>query len=265
MFFWPIITVRVGYAMLELSEIQYMAGEKTVLQNVSAAFPAGQVTGIVGPNGAGKTSLLRVAAGLAAPNGGVVSAKGAFDAAAWRAKNIAYMPQFQSVAWPLLVHEIIALGLLPLNLSAMQSAARIEGALARCGVSRFAERRIDSMSGGEQARVFLARLLATGADILLLDEPVQSLDPAGALAVMALLRAEAASGKAVVVVLHELNLAQQFCDRLVVMQNGTVALAGDAQHVLSPAQLRPIFGVEFTKIAGGHLVPHLIDPPNSTL
>ena len=251
--------------MLELAEIQYMAGEKTVLQNVSAAFSAGQVTGIVGPNGAGKTSLLRVAAGLAAPNGGAVSAKGAFDDAAWRAKNIAYMPQFQSVAWPLLVHEIIALGLLPLNLSAAQSAARIEDALARCGATGFAERRIDSLSGGEQARVFLARLLATGSDVLLLDEPVQSLDPAGALAVMALLRAEATSGKAVVVVLHELNLAQQFCDRLVVMQNGTVALAGDAQHVLSPAQLRPIFGVEFTQIAGGHLVPHPIDPPSGTL
>jgi iron complex transport system ATP-binding protein len=122
----------------------------------------------------------------------------------------------------------------------------------------FQDRRIDSLSGGEQARVFLARLLATQAQILLLDEPVQSLDPAGALAVMALLQAEAAAGKAVAVVLHELNLAQKFCDRLVVMQNGTVALAGRAQHVLSPAQLRPIFGVEFKQLAGGHLVPRSV-------
>lgn len=245
--------------MLELAHIQVMVGEKTVLQNVSADFPAGQVTGIIGPNGAGKTSLLRVAAGLAAPDGGVVTAKGDFYNPHWRAKNIAYMPQFQSVAWPLLAREIVGLGLLPQHLGVAQSAARSDAALARCGAANFADRRIDTLSGGEQARVFLARLLATGTEILLLDEPVQSLDPAGALAVMALLRAEAATGKAVVVVLHELNLAQQFCDRLVVMQNGTVALAGDAQHVLSPAQLRPIFGVEFEQLAGGHLVPHRID------
>ena len=89
---------------------------------------------------------------------------------------------------------------------------------------------------------------------MLLDEPVQSLDAAGALSIMQLLRAEAAAGKAVIVVMHELNLAQQFCDTLVVMQNGTVVLSGDAQHVLSPARLRPIFGVEFNQLAGGHLV-----------
>ena len=249
---WPI-------AMLELAHIQYMVGEKAVLQNVSVGFPAGQMTGIVGPNGAGKTSLLRVAAGLVAPSGGTIKAAGDFGDTAWRAKNIAYMPQFQSVAWPLLVREIIGLGLLPLHLSAAQSGARIDAALARCGVTDFADRRIDSLSGGEQARVFLARLLATGADVLLLDEPVQSLDPAGALAVMALLRTEAQSGKAVVVVLHELNLAQQFCDKLVVMHSGTAALVGDAQHVLSPAQLRPIFGVEFEQLAGGHLVAQPID------
>lgn len=242
--------------MLELTEIQYMAGEKTVLQNVTAGFPAGQVTGIVGPNGAGKSSLLRIASGLVAASGGDIAAAGAFADTAWRARNIAYMPQFQTVAWPLRAREIVGLGLLPLHLSAAQSAARIDAALARCGVSGFADRRIDTLSGGEQARVFLARLLATGATIMLLDEPVQSLDPAGALAVMALLRAEAAQGKAVAVVLHELNLAQQFCDKLVVMKNGTVALAGDAQHVLSPARLRPIFGVEFEQLAGRHLVPH---------
>lgn len=240
--------------MLELTNIQFMAGQKAVLQNVSAAFPAGQVTGIVGPNGAGKTSLLRVAGGLIAPIGGALQAEGDFTSSDWRAQNIAYMPQFQSVAWPLLVREVVALGLLPLRLGTAEAAQRVEAALARCGMGDFQDRRIDSLSGGEQARVFLARLLATQAQILLLDEPVQSLDPAGALAVMALLQAEAAAGKAVVVVLHELNLAQQFCDRLVVMQNGTVALSGRAQHVLSPARLRPIFGVEFKQLAGGHLV-----------
>ncbi|MAI51280.1 MAG: heme ABC transporter ATP-binding protein, partial [Rhodobiaceae bacterium] len=91
--------------MLELTEIQYMAGEKTVLQNVTAGFPAGQVTGIVGPNGAGKSSLLRIASGLVAASGGDIAAAGAFADTAWRARNIAYMPQFQTVAWPLRARE----------------------------------------------------------------------------------------------------------------------------------------------------------------
>ena len=240
--------------MLELSHIQYMVGDKRVLQNVSARFPVGHITGIVGPNGAGKTSLLRVAAGLAHAAGGTVTAQGEFADADWRAKNIAYMPQFQSVAWPLSVRDVVALGLLPLNLGPAESEKRVDAALERCGMARFATRRIDTLSGGEKARVYLARLLATGAPIMLLDEPVQSLDAAGALAVMRLLEAEAAAGKAVIVVMHELNLAQQFCDALVVMQNGTVALEGDAQHILSPDRLRPIFGVEFKQLAGGHLV-----------
>lgn len=240
--------------MLELSHIQYMVGEKRVLQNVSARFPAGRITGIVGPNGAGKTSLLRVAAGLAHAVEGTVTALGEYADAGWRAKNIAYMPQFQSVAWPLSAREVVALGLLPLNLVPAESEKRVDAALERCGMALFAERRIDTLSGGEKARVYLARLLATGAPIMFLDEPVQSLDAAGALAVMRLLETEAAAGKAVIVVMHELNLAQQFCDALVVMQNGSVALEGDAQHILSPDRLRPIFGVEFKQLAGGHLV-----------
>ena len=240
--------------MLCLTDIQLMVGEKRVLQNVSAHFPAGQVTGIIGPNGAGKTSLLRVAAGLAQVEAGSVITQGDFLDANWRAKNIGYMPQFQSVAWPLAVRDVVALGLLPLNLGLAESEKRVDAALQRCGMGRFSARRIDTLSGGEKARVYLARLLATDAPIMLLDEPVQSLDAAGALTIMNLLRTEAAEGKAVIVVIHELNLAQQFCDGLVVMQNGTVVLEGDTRHVLSPARLRPIFGVEFKQFTGGHLV-----------
>ena len=244
----------IGHIMLCLADIQLMVGEKRVLQNVSAHFPAGQVTGIIGPNGAGKTSLLRVAAGLAQVEAGSVITRGDFSDAHWRAKNIGYMPQFQSVAWPLAVRDVVALGLLPLNLGLAEIEKRVDAALERCGMARFATRRIDTLSGGEKARVYLARLLATGAPIMLLDEPVQSLDAAGALSIMQLLRAEAQAGKAVIVVMHELNLAQQFCEALVVMQNGTVALEGHAQHILSPDRLRPIFGVEFKQLAGGHLV-----------
>lgn len=245
--------------MLELAHVQYMVGEKTVLQNVSAAFPAGQVTGIVGPNGAGKSSLLRVAAGLARLNGGTVSAQGGFDNFAdidWRAKNIAYMPQFQSAAWPLPARDVVALGLLPFGLSGAAAAAKAEAALVQCGAEKFADRMINTLSGGEQARVYLARLLVGKAATLLLDEPTQSLDAAGALAVMQILQAEAAKGAAIGVVVHDLNLARRFCDHVVVLQNGHIAADGTPHDVLSPSELRPIFGVEF-KAAGkdGFLIP----------
>ncbi len=250
--------------MLELAEVQYMVGEKTVLQNVSTFFPSGQVTGIVGPNGAGKSSLMRVAAGLAELTGGMVKAQAEagnrFSDPDWRAKNIAYMPQFQTTAWPLTAREVVMLGLLPFGLGLMSNSAEAEdktdAALARCGAEKFAGRTIDTLSGGEQARVYLARLLVGGAANLLLDEPTQSLDAAGALAVMQLLKTEAEAGAAVGVVVHDLNLARRFCDHVVVLENGHVAADGAPRDVLSPDVLQPIFGVEF-KAAGkdGFLIP----------
>lgn len=242
--------------MLDLAHIQFMVGENTVLQNVSAAFASGQLTAIVGPNGAGKTSLLRVAAGLAAVSGGTISASGAFEDDGWRSQNIAYMPQFQSVAWPLTAREIVRLGLLPFAVSEAEAHEKTEAALARCGVQKFADRSIDSLSGGEQARVYLARLLVGGAKALLLDEPTQSLDAAGALSVLNLLRAEADNGVAIGLVLHDLNLARRFCDHVVVLQNGHVAASGAPQDVLSPDVVRPIFGVTFSASGkNGYLIP----------
>ena len=230
--------------MLELSHINYHAGGRDILRDVSCRFESGKITALIGPNGAGKTSLLRLAAGLVSPVSGAVKADGDFADAQWRARHIAYLPQFQNVAWPLACRDVVALGLA----AQAADAAKVDAALKLCEADMFAERPIDTLSGGEAARVHLARLMVANAPLLLLDEPVQSLDAAGAQTVMRLLRAAANAGKAVALVVHDLNLARDYCDHIVLMQDGQAVAQGTPSEVFTPDRLTPIFGVEFTQI-----------------
>ena len=233
--------------MLELAHVSYQPAEKPIVNKASVRFEAGQITGLIGPNGAGKTTLLKLAAGLLAPQQGEVTLAGAdFADPQVRAQHIAYMPQFQSVAWPLSCRDVVGLGLMPFGPVVPE---KIDAALAQCGAAAFAARSIDTLSGGERARVHMARLLVGGAPILLLDEPVQSLDAAGALAVMAVLRKAADDGYCVVLVLHDLHLAAQFCDALVLMNEGQISAQGAPSEVLSPDRLAPIFKVEFDAVS----------------
>lgn len=233
--------------MLELAHISQAFGAKSVLRDVSCRFEAGKISALIGPNGAGKTSLLRIAAGLETPDAGTVRLDGTnFADAQARARKLAYLPQFQNIAWPLLCRDVVALGLLPFG---VKDEGQVEAALGLCGVAHFAERPIDTLSGGEAARVHVARLLVGDAPLLLLDEPMQSLDAAGAQAVMRLLRQAANDGKAVGLVLHDLNLAQHFCDEVVLMDAGAIIGQGAPHALFTPATLAPIFGIEFTRAA----------------
>lgn len=242
--------------MLEMQEISLTLGGQPVLADISAELHAGTLTALVGPNGAGKSSLLKVAAGLVAPDTGSVALAGRnFADVRQRARAIAYMPQFQRVAWPLACRDVVALGLLPLGL---RDDALVMAALNKCRAAQFADRPIDTLSGGEQARVYLARLMVAQAPVMLLDEPVQSLDAAGALAVMHVLRGAANDGAAVGLVVHDLNLAAKFCDRVLLLDRGRLAAAGTAREVLSPELLQPIFKVEFDAVSspeGQYLLP----------
>ena len=235
--------------MLEIKRASHAFGDKPVLRDVTCRFAAGRLTGIIGPNGAGKTSLLRVAAGLLAVDAGAVTLEGVdFADPQVRAKALAYLPQFHNSAWPLACRDVVALGLLPYGDNLSDADARIDEALARCGATSFAARSITTLSGGERARVHVARLLVGAAQLLLLDEPVQSLDAAGAMAVMDVLRDAASGGQAVVSVLHDLTLAAQYCDHIIVMHEGRIAAEGEPHEVLLPQRLEPIFGVRFDAI-----------------
>ena len=227
-----------------------------VLDGIDLAFDAGQVTAIVGPNGAGKTTLLRHLAGLDTPAAGQVQLRGqplASLGPAIRAWSIAYLPQAASAYWPLRARDLVALGRLPhgANLSRplrTQDVEAIQRALERVDGVGLADRPIDTMSQGERARMMMARALATEAAVFLADEPVASLDPAYALEAMSILRAEAARGACVIVVLHDLGLAARFADRIVVLANHKVVADGPPAVALAAGVIEAAYGVTFRHV-----------------
>jgi iron complex transport system ATP-binding protein len=227
-----------------------------VLDGIDLAFESGQVTAIVGPNGAGKTTLLRHLAGLDAPTAGRVELRGqplASLAPALRASSIAYLPQAASAYWPLRARDLVALGRLPhgADLSRplrIQDADAVQRALERVDGVGLADRPIDTMSQGERARMMMARALATEASVFLADEPVASLDPAYALEAMSILRAEAARGACVIVVLHDLGLAARVADRIVVLANHKVAADGPPGVALAAGVIDSAYGVIFRHV-----------------
>lgn len=229
--------------MIAADGLAVARGGVRVLDGVSVAFEAGVLTALAGPNGAGKTTLLACLAGLVTPDAGSVTLRGRPLAAltrAERARRIAWLEQGARAAWGLTVREVAALGRLP---HGDQGESEVAAALASCGLAELAERRIDTLSGGEARRAMLARVLATGAEVLLLDEPAADLDPAHGFALMRLLRAEAAAGRAVVAVLHDLALACRFADRIVLLAAGRVAADGPPAAVMTQGSAGRVFGV----------------------
>ena len=236
-------------------------GGRRVLDGVSLDFGAGGLVGVIGPNGAGKSSLLRAMLGLVAPEQGRVTIDGVALSQVPRktlARRIAYLAQGQAIHWPLSVERLVSLGRLP-HLAPMSrvspvEAAAIERAMERADVSRFRDRIVTELSGGERARVLLARALAVEADALLVDEPLAALDPGHQIDVMALLRREAEDGRLVVVVLHDLTIAARHCDRLVLLDAGRVVADGAPGAVLTPDRLAQVYGIA-ARIEDGLILP----------
>jgi iron complex transport system ATP-binding protein len=210
-------------------------GGSEVLCGVTFAPAGGAVTALCGPNGAGKSTLLRALAGLL-PGGQP------------KPRDVAYLPQGARCAWGLTVRQVAALGRIP---HGDTNDAAVERALVACGVAALAERRVDQISGGQARRAMLARVLSSEPRVLLLDEPVADLDPAACHDVMRLLRVFAGGGGTVVVVLHALELAVCYADRLVVLQQGRVLADG------VPADVLPAAAAAFGMVLQSGAVPLL--------
>lgn len=242
---------------IRLENVRISLGGREVIRDASAAFTPATLTAIVGPNGAGKSTLARAMLALV-PHEGHVRIDGEDVAGMPRARlaqRVAYLPQGQTLHWPLSVERLVGLGRLP-HLGPMSrigavDAEAIERAMARADVLPLRDRIATELSGGERARALLARALAVQAPALIADEPLASLDPGHQIDVMALLQAEARSGALVIAVLHDLTMAARYCDRLVLIDQGTIVAAGTPAEVLSAGNLRAVYGIEARLEFGG--------------
>lgn len=241
---------------LVFSGLSLNKGGAEILRGVSGRFRAGAVTAILGPNGAGKSSLLHCLAGLEETMSGAVTVNGAPLAALKpkeRARRIGFLPQQAEVHWNVSVHALVALGRLAHNGGGALSPADeaiVSRVMADMDISRFAHRPALSLSGGERARVLLARVLAGEPQWLLADEPLASLDPAHQLTVLRHLRRAAGEGTGVIVVVHDVNHAARVADHVILLKNGNILVDGAPDTVLTPELLEGTFNVSFTRIAG---------------
>ena len=225
------------------SNLAVTLGRRRILHGIDAAFAPGRVTVVLGANGAGKSTLLRAAAVLVPVESGAVSIDG-IDVAALpprdRARTIGYLPQDAVVHWNMRVRDLVALGRLPHDDDDTAAVAR---ALAATRTTDLEGRHVRDLSGGERARVLLARVLAGEPRWLLADEPLASLDPLHQLETLALLRAAAVGGMGVVVVLHDLTQAAAVADVVLLLKDGRVLAHGATDLVMTPAHLADAYGV----------------------
>jgi iron complex transport system ATP-binding protein len=224
---------------------------REVLRGLDLVAQPGELTAVIGPNGAGKSTLLRAIAGLIPAAAGAVLLDGQPLAALdpkQLARRLAYLPQERIVHWALTARAVVALGRLPYRpLGAGESpadVAAVDAALAAMDAVHLAHRPVPELSGGERARVLIARTLAQEPGVLLADEPAAGLDPAHQLILFRHLAALAAAGRTVIVALHDLSLAARFCHSVALLHAGRTLASGTPKDVLSPEHLAAAYGIK---------------------
>lgn len=230
--------------LLSVSKFSVSLRGRDVFRNVSFKIGTGEFVGLIGPNGAGKTTLMRAALGLLPFSGTSTLAN---ITAGERARRVAWMPQSREIAWPVSVETVVMLGRLP-HLSSGQKPSRqdherVDAALEHMELTAMRHRAAIHLSGGEQARVLIARALAQDTPFLVADEPIAGLDPSHQIATMETFATLVEQGKSSFVSLHDLGLAVRHCSRLILLGDGGLVADGPPEEVLTPERLAQVFGI----------------------
>jgi iron complex transport system ATP-binding protein len=235
---------------IEAQGLRVRLKSRDVLRGLDLAAEPGQLTAVIGRNGAGKTTLLKALAGLIAPGAGAVLLDGR-PLTVWEpatlARTLAYLPQERLVHWALTARAVVGLGRLPYQPFGVGESttdrAAVDAALGAMDAAHLAHRPVPELSGGERARVLIARALAQEPRVLLADEPAAGLDPAHQLTLFRHLAALAAGGCTVVVAVHDLSLAARFCHSIALVHEGRTLATGRPQEVLIPQHLATAYGI----------------------
>lgn len=241
---------------LVVDNLSVVLGGRRVLSGITLDLAPASVIGLLGPNGAGKSTLMRALAGLLPADGAMHLGRHDLEALspAARARLLAFLPQSRTIAWRLKARDAVALGRLPFRPFGRGPTAAderaIDRAMAMVDVAALAERIASELSGGEQALVLAARAIAQDTPLLVADEPASGLDPAHQITLMQALKRLAGEGRTVFVSLHDLTLAARWCDRVIVLRNGSCVAAGPPATVMTDRLLAEVYGIRAHRSAG---------------
>jgi iron complex transport system ATP-binding protein len=236
--------------VIEIEHVSKSYGDTRVLDDVSLRIPAGGITSVIGANGAGKSTLLSVVARLLTPDTGRVTVDG-LDVATTKgpvlARRLSVLRQENAMSVRLTVRELVAFGRFPHSGGRLtaEDRRRVDEAISWFELEGFADRHLDQLSGGQRQRAYVAMVLCQGTDYVLLDEPLNNLDMRHAVGMMRMLRRMAAElGKTVVLVVHDINFASCYSDRIVAMRDGRVVADGPTAQMMQPPVLRKVFDLD---------------------
>ena len=250
---------------LRLERASLRIGARHLVRDVTVEVAPARITALIGPNGAGKSTALRLMAGLWKPTGGRASLDGTALLRLSRrllARRISFVPQDTHVDVPFTVRELVAMGRHP-HLGRFDDPgptddAAVAAAMSRADVAHLADRPVTELSGGERRRAVIARSLATGSNVILLDEPTANLDVDHVIETLTLLRELAAGGATIALALHDLNVVSRWADTVAVLQDGRLRATGPPAEVLDDDLVASVFGVRVERLSAGDGRPALV-------
>ncbi|MGM9541731.1 MAG: ABC transporter ATP-binding protein [Candidatus Limivicinus sp.] len=252
--------------MIQLDDLCFSYGGRTVLHNISATFSPGKLYAVLGPNGSGKTTLIRLLSRLLLPDSGSLTLDGKSFACYGRkefARQLALLPQTRPIP-AISVQDLVSHGRFPyLGLSRTPGKSdldAVERAMAAVNVLDFAGRDLRQLSGGERQRVYLALLLAQDTRYVLLDEPTTYLDASAQFSVMENLKRMSQDGKCVIAVLHDLNLALSFSDEICLLDQGRIAAFGPPEALVEQGLLDRVFSIRCRSVVVDGIKEYIIRP-----